>query len=40
MDKRFTLKKFNEPVGNDSMSDANVAEQVETPVVVETPPQL
>jgi hypothetical protein len=39
MDKRFTLKKFNEPVGNDSMSDANVAEQVETPVVVETPPQ-
>ena len=29
----------DEPVGNDSTSDANVAEQVETPVVVETLPQ-
>jgi len=29
----------DELVGNDSTSDANVAEQVETPVVVETPPQ-
>jgi len=30
---------LHEPVGNDSTSDANIAEQVETPVVVETPPQ-
>ena len=29
----------NEVVGNDSTSDANVAEQVETPILVETPPQ-
>jgi len=29
----------DEPVGNDSTSDVNIAEQVETPVVVETPPQ-
>jgi len=28
----------DEPVGNDSTSDANIAEQVETPMVVETPP--
>jgi len=29
----------DELVGNDSTSDANVVEQVETPMVVETPPQ-
>jgi len=29
----------DEPVGNNSTSDANIVEQVETPVVVETPPQ-
>ena len=29
----------DEPVGKDSTSDANVAEQVEIPVAIETPPQ-
>jgi len=29
----------DEPVGNDSTSDANIAKEVETPVVVQTPPQ-
>jgi hypothetical protein len=29
----------DEPIGNDSTSDANVAEQVEIPMAIETPPQ-
>jgi hypothetical protein len=29
----------DEPIGNDSMSDANVAEQVDIPIAIETPPQ-
>jgi len=50
LEKEFLKRKKNgqkvyleevqdEPVGNDSMSDANIAEQVEMHVVVETPPQ-
>ena len=50
LEKEFLRKEKNgqkvyheevqdEPVRNDSMSDANIAEQVETPVVLETPPQ-
>jgi len=38
--KVYLKEVQDDPVGNDSSSDANVAEQVETPVVVETPPQL
>jgi len=37
--KVYLKEVQDEPVGNDSTSDANVAEQAETPVVVETPPQ-
>jgi hypothetical protein len=29
----------DEPIGNDSMSDANVAEHVDIPMAIETPPQ-
>jgi hypothetical protein len=29
----------DEPIGNDSTSDANVAEQVDIPMAIETPPQ-
>jgi hypothetical protein len=29
----------DEPIGNDSTSDANVAEQVDIPLAIETPPQ-
>jgi len=39
MDRRFILKKFKmSQLGMTLQVDANVAEQVETPVVVETPP--
>jgi len=37
--KVYLKEVQDKPVGNDSTSDANVAEQVETPVVVETPTQ-
>jgi len=37
--KVYLEEAQDEPVGNDSTSDANVAEQVETPVIVQTPPQ-
>ena len=50
LEKKFLKREKNEQkvhleevqdelVGNDSTSDANVAEQVEMPVVIETPPQ-
>jgi len=39
MDRRFILKKFKMNQLGMTTSDANVAKQVETPVVVETPPQ-
>jgi hypothetical protein len=29
----------DEPIGNDSTSEANVAEQVDIPMAIETPPQ-
>jgi len=35
-EKVYLEEVQDEPVGNDSMSDANVAEQVETSVVVQT----
>jgi len=38
-EKVYLEEVLEEPIGNDSTSDANVAEQVETPVAVETSPQ-
>jgi len=37
--KVYLAEVQDEPIGKDSMSDANVAEQDEMPVAIETPPQ-
>jgi hypothetical protein len=37
--KMYLEEVQDEPIGNDSMSDANVAEQVDIPMAIETPPQ-
>jgi hypothetical protein len=37
--KVYLKEVQDEPIGNDSTSDANVAEQVDIPMAIETPPQ-
>jgi hypothetical protein len=37
--KMYLEEVQDEPIGNDSISDANVAEQVDIPMAIETPPQ-
>jgi hypothetical protein len=37
--KVYLKEVQDEPIGNDSTSDANVAEQANIPMAIETPPQ-